>query len=190
MIGNQFRASGWGLVLAAISLLITFLSDKFIPANAGPLLFLFVNLLITLELWGLYARYVGQIGAIAKIALWVGMVGGVVAIIGSIVLWTTGGENGRSLMNNAMAVLFGGLFIFGLLALREKPMRHWNGTLALAGVWWPLIVINANVFHQVTGRWPNITFWPSFVLFLGMSFSLTLLGYVLQSSPLPKQATG
>jgi len=182
------RASGWGMVLAAISLFLTVLLDRSFPTSVGILLFLFANLLITLGLWGLYTRYAGQIGNRAKIALWVGMLGGAVAVVGNI-LWTTGGENGRTLMNNAMAVMFGGLFVFGLLALQNKSMPRGNGLPALAGLWWPLIVINANVYHQVSGRWPNVTFWPSFVLFAAMSLSLAVLGYLLQSDALPKPAT-
>lgn len=173
------RASGWGMVLAAISLLLTVLLDQSFPTSVGITLFLFAILLSTLGLWGLYARYVGQIGNVAKLALWGGMLGGAAAVVGNI-WWAIGGENGRTFMNNALAVLFGGLFVFGLLAVQEKPMPRWNGLPALAGFWWPFIVINANVYHQVTGRWPNVTFWPSFALFLGMSFFLAWLGYALQ----------
>ena len=84
-------------------------------------------------------------------------------------------------MNISMAVMFAGLFGFGLVALREKPMPHGNGLPALAGFWWPFIVIGANVYQQVTGQWLNVPFWLSFALFSGMSLCLAGLGYVLQS---------
>lgn len=181
------RISGWGMILAALCLLLTFLPDPSFWASAGSLFFLCAILLVTLGLWGLYARYREQIGGGAKAALWAGLLGGGASVVSNI-LWTSGGENGRTLMNNAMAVMFGGLFVFGLLALQNKPMPRGNGLPALAGFWWPFIVINANVYHQMTGRWPNVTFWPSLALFAGMSLSLALLGYVLQSDVLPKRA--
>ena len=91
-------------------------------------------------------------------------------------------------MNISMAVMFAGLFVFGLVALREKPMPHGNGLPALAGFWFPFIMIGAIVYHQVTGHWQNVPFWPSFALFSGMSFFLAWLGYVLQSDAPPEQA--
>ena len=105
--------------------------------------------------------------------------GGVAGVVSNI-LMTIGYEDGRSLMNFSMAVMFAGLFVFGLIALREKPMPRGNGLPALAGFWWPFIVIGANVYYQVTGHWLNVPFWSSFALFSGMSVSLAWLGYVLQ----------
>ncbi|HJW91664.1 MAG TPA: hypothetical protein VJ436_13565 [Anaerolineales bacterium] len=74
------------------------------------------------------------------------------------------------------------LFVFGLAALRNKPMRRGNGLPALAGFWWPSIVILAYVFPQVMRRLgPEVPFWLSFSLFSAMGLFLALLGYVLQS---------
>jgi len=150
--------------------------------------FLFAIILITLGLLGLRARYGEQAGNTAKMALGAGVLGGVAGVVSNI-LWTRGYENGRSLMNISMAVMFAGLFVFGLVALREKPMPHGNGLPALAGFWWPFIVIRS-MYHQVTGHWQNenVPFWLSFSLFSGMSFFLAWLGYVLQSDAPPEQA--
>jgi hypothetical protein len=60
---------------------------------------------------------------------------------------------------------------------------------ALAGFWWPLIVISANVHRQATGQLgPEIPIWLSFTIFSIMSFFLAWLGYVLQSDAPPEPA--
>lgn len=169
------RSSGWGMIVAAICLLLTFTES----AGAFPF-FLFAILLITLGLAGFYARYGEQAGNTAKIALGIGIVGGVAGVV-SFMLMAGGYENGRMLMNFSMAVMFGGLFVFGVIALKENLMPRGNGLPALAGFWFPFIVIGANVYHQLTGQWLNVPFWQSFALFAAMSFFLAWLGYVLQA---------
>ena len=198
------RLSGRGMVLAAVSLLLTFLPDPTqirvglyrifgVPTTApgfdlykpfydgvAEMPFFLAILLITVGLLGLYARYGAQVGKAAKLALGVGVLGGVAGVVSNL-LWSIGFENGRAFMNTSMAVMFAGLFVFGLVALREKPMSRGNGLPALAGFWWLFIVIEANIYHQVTGQWLNVPFWLSFALFSGMSLCLAWLGYVLQS---------
>jgi hypothetical protein len=111
-------------------------------------------------------------------------VGGAAGLVSSLSM-AMGYANGRSPMNWSMALMFAGLFVFGLGALRRKPMPRGNGLPALAGFWWPFIVIGGSVYHQVTGRWLDVPLWPSFALFLGMSFFLAWLGYALQSDAPP-----
>ena len=71
------RLSGWGMVLAAVSLLLTFL-------DVGTMPFLFAILLITLGLLGLRARYGEQAGNTAKMALGAGVLGGVAGVVSNI----------------------------------------------------------------------------------------------------------
>ena len=98
------RLSGWGLVLAAVSLLLTFLSDSQIRAGLyrifgapttassyelyqslstgnGRLPFFFTVLLIILGLLGLRARYGEQAGYAARTALGVGVWSGVASLV-------------------------------------------------------------------------------------------------------------
>jgi hypothetical protein len=85
--------------------------------------------------------------------------------------------------------MFAGLFVFGLVALREKPMRRGNGLPVLAGIVWPLIVIGSYIYPELTGARPDVPFRASFALFLAMSLSLALLGYVLRSDT-PAETVG
>ena len=166
------RLSGWGLVGAVVALLLTF-----VPVPAA---FLVAILLITIGLFGLYIRYGAQVEQVGKIALGVGMLGGLVGMVASLLL-AIGDETWRPTMTNAMAIMFVGLLAFGLMTLRVKPMRFGNGLPVLAGLTWPLIVLNAHVRHFATGQGSAVPFWLSFTLFAIMAFFLAWLGYVLQA---------
>jgi hypothetical protein len=172
------------MVLAALCLLLTFVEG----AGRFPL-FLFVILLITLGLAALFVRYGEQAGSIAKIALGIGILGGIAGAV-SCLMMTAGYLDGRYLTNICMAVMFGGLFVFGLIAHWVKPMARGNWLPALAGFWWVFIVISAYVNPQVTGRGPEVPFWASFSLFALMSLSLAALGYILQSDARQERAIG
>jgi hypothetical protein len=199
------RLSGWGMILASVSLLLTFLPEANkildslyqtfgVPATSTQhelyqslsegvrsLAFPAAILLIILGLVGLRARYGELAGNSAKLALGIGVLGGTVSLVMNV--WMVmGHENGRPLMNISMAFMFAGMFVFGLVALRKKTMPRGNGLPALAGFWWPSIVIQAYVFPQVTRQLgPEFPGWLSFTIFSIMCFFLALLGYMLQA---------
>ena len=62
-------------------------------------------------------------------------------------------------------------------------MPRGNGLPALAGFWWPFLVIQAYVYPQFIQRFlgSQIPLWFSFTIFSLMSISLATLGYVLQA---------
>jgi hypothetical protein len=199
------RLSGWGMVFAAVSLLLSWLpeDEKILdglyqtfgaPATSAQhdlfrslsegvrdLPFPVAILLITLGLVGLRARYGELAGHIAKMALGIGIFSGAVAFIFNVGM-VIGFEIERPVINISMAFMFAGLFVFGLAALRRKPMPRANGLPALAGFWWPTLMTQAYVFPQVTRPLgPVFPAWLSFTIFLAMSFFLAWLGYVLQA---------
>lgn len=176
---TYIRLSGWGLVGAAVALLLTF-----VPIPAA---FLMAILLTTAGFLGLYIRYGEQVNQIGKLALGLGVCGGVVGIVASLLL-AAGDEGWRPTMTNAMVIMFAGLLAFGLMTLRLKPMPYGNGLPILAGFMWPLIVIGANVYHLLTGQWLAVPGWLSFTLFAIMAFFLAGLGYVLQADAPPESA--
>jgi len=204
MTHSQFiRLSGWGMILAALALLLTFVTETQIQRSVQRFFgdlpsqtavnqvwgmrFLVAILLITLGLLGLRVRYGERAGDTAKLALAAGGVGGVAGVVSNL-LWTTGYEHGRALMNFFMAVMFGGLFVFGLIALRARPMPHNNGLPVLASFWWPAIWINASVSQALGYRGPEVPFWASFTMFSLMSFFLAWLGFCLQFDTPPEPA--
>lgn len=215
MTHNKFvRLSGWAMVLAAVILLFSFLPEadqildslnqtfglpatsaqhglyQIISAGVRSLIFPAAILLITLGLCGLYIRHAVQTGNSAKISLGLGIAGGVVSLVISVGI-VMGIQNVRPLMNISMAFMFAGLFVFGLAALRSRPMPRGNGLPALAGFWWPLLVIQAYVYPQLIQRLGSqVPLWFSFTIFLLMSMGLATLGYVLQAdTPKVKETT-
>jgi hypothetical protein len=177
MNANQFvRLSGWAFVLAAACLLLTFVDAPWLSAP-----FLFAIVLVTAGLLGLRARYGAQAGPGARLALDAGVAGGAAGVV-SYFLMVGGYESGRTLMNLAMAVMFGGLFGFGLIALRTRPLPRGNALPALAGVWWPGITLFAYVVAPLTGAALSVPAWLSFALFAAMSLCLAWLGVELQAS--------
>lgn len=206
------RLSGWGLVAAAVALLLSFLPEageiqaglyrivgapasaaqaglvETVTSGARWLPLPLAVLLVTIGLMGLGVRYGEAAGKWARLALAIGVLGGAAGLVINILTVTIRPVD-RPLWNSAIAVMFGGLFAFGLVALRKKPMASGNGLAALAGFWWPFFVIHSTVYFQVTGHsGPPVPFWLSFAMFSIMSASLALLGYVLQAD-LPQEET-
>ena len=194
------RLSGWAMVLAAVILLMSFLPEadqildglyqtfgqpatvaqhdlfQAITTGMRSLLFPAAILFITLGLFGLYIRYGVQTGNIAKISLGMGIAGGVVSLVSSAGM-VMGIQNVRPLMNISMAFMFAGLFVFGLAALRSRPMPRGNGLPALAGLWWPFLVIQTYVFPQVLRLLgPQVPLGFTFIIFSVISICLALLG--------------
>jgi hypothetical protein len=205
-LAKWVRLSGWALVLAAVALLLTFLpeagdiSSRISPTFGGSgaaaqiqrvavlaraLPLPLAILLITIGLLGLSVRYGEMAGRAAKAALILGVSGGVLSLV-SFGLMLLGLVDGRPAVNIAMGIMFSGLFIFGLAALRRKPMKRGNGLPVLAGVWWPVLVIQAYVFPQLTRSFmPEVPRGLSFSIFAIMSFFLAWLGYVVQAEAAP-----
>jgi len=169
------RLSGWAFVLAAACLLLTFIDAPWLNAP-----FLLAILLVTVGLLGLRARYGKRAGPGARLALDTGVTGGAAGVV-SYFLMISGYAPGRTLMNLAMAVMFGGLLVFGLIALRARPLPRGNALPALAGVWWPAITLFAYVFAPFTGA-AGVPAGVSFALFAAMSLCLAGLGLVLQAA--------
>jgi hypothetical protein len=197
------RASGWGLVLAGFALLLTFAGADDIevvwyrlfgaPTTASSQdriqlvtgafeksnLF-FVILLITLGLVGLRLRY-GEASAVARAALDVGIAGGSAALfcISGVVPALAARVEMR---NSLMALMFMGMVVFGVAALRGRLMPRGNFLPVLAGIWWPLLAFDSYVYPLGIGRLgPEVPFWFTVTIFLLISIPLGLLGTILQS---------
>lgn len=173
--------SGWSLIVAALCPLATFFPR---PESGDKLPFLFAIVLITFGLVGIRARYGEKTGNAGKIALSIGIFGGGASVV-SFLLWAGDVENARIMMNVSMGIMFGGLFVFGLIAQSVKPMPRGNWLPALAGFWWLFLVISAYVFPPVNRQ--NVPDWASLGIFLMMALFLAMLGYVLQADAQPEK---
>lgn len=192
------RLSGWGLILAAISLLLTFpeqiqtgLVKIFgTPAEivlsrywlVGWLPMFAAIFLIMMGLLGLRARFRQQASRAAQAALEIGALAGAAAAV-TYLLTVFGLLPSRHLVNIFMAVMFAGLLAFGLATGRARLLPRGNGYAVLAGIWWPLLVIDAYVFPLGTAGYfgQAIPLWFTLTIFTLISIPLALLGYALQA---------
>ncbi|MQC27447.1 MAG: hypothetical protein DWG76_08415 [Chloroflexi bacterium] len=179
------RLSGWGLVLAAVSFLLTFLTDAaeiqiwlfgiFGTKTSGAELNLYRSIsdviammpfflgvvLVILGILSLQARYGKHVRPIGSFALGAGALFGASALVGLIGMMA-GIESAGSLAMPSIALMFTGLFVFGLTAIKAKPMENGNFLPMLAGFWHPMIVFGANLNHLLTGNWLEVPGWLSF----------------------------
>ncbi len=185
MTRYQFlRVSGWGLIGAAVCLLLTFLPARAVPFGVEKAPFFIAILLITLGQLGLDLRQADRADPRARLAIRIGMAGGAAGLV-SHVAWVLEMEQGRTLMNFALAIMFAGLFGFGVMTWPARLRPSGSGWAILAGLWWPLIMLSSYLYHRATGQWLSVPGWLSFAMFLGMSVGLAGLGYELQASARP-----
>lgn len=137
-----------------------------------------------LGLVGLRARFGKRASRLARTVLEIGALGGAASAV-AYVLTVFGLLPSRRLTNISMAVMFAGLLVFGLAGRRERLLPGGNGYAVLAGLWWPLIVIDAYVIplgvRSTFG--PEIPLWFTLTIFSLISIPLALLGYALQADP-------
>ena len=90
-----------------------------------------------------------------------------------------------------MFALFTGLFLFGIDAIRKKPMTRWNAVPLLTGIWFPILGLMAILLNLIgvdTSSSGNGDFlWIISVIFVVIG--TMVLGYLLQSDVPEKPVT-
>lgn len=91
-----------------------------------------------------------------------------------------------------MFALFTGLFLFGIDAIRKKPMPRWNAVPLLTGIWFPILgsmAILLNLIGVDTSSGNGDFLWMISLIFVVIG--TMVLGYLLQSDvpDKPLQAT-
>lgn len=188
---NFIRLSGWSLMLGAITFFLFVLAiylennvyDPFRRFQAFSEISLMVSIwatpvLLAVGMSGLRTRYGGEVGSFGKNILLLGAIAGPATnIIG--VYATSRVDWGWILLYSGNVVLLACLTIFGILALRVKPLPRWNGLPLIAGIWYPAFFIMFLII-QAFG-WDGSP-EPIFVA-AGMlqTIALGVLGYILQA---------
>lgn len=185
------RLSGWSLMLGAITLFLFLIGiyleyevyDPFRRFQAFNEYSLLVSVwatpvLFAVGLLGLRARYGSPVGSFGKSILLLGAIAGpAINIIG--VYATSRVDWGWILLFTGNAVLLACLTVFGVLALRVKPLPRWNGLPLFAGIWYPAL-FSMTFIIQAFG-WDGSP-EPVFVTAVGLqSIALGVLGYILQA---------
>jgi hypothetical protein len=186
------KSSGWFFIAGAFAF-ITILtgSDPItIPGSEISAILLAVGLL------GLRARYGERVGGFARNILLLGASGPLLLVIfiamglSGIVTVTQVNEGLWVLLFGGPAISLLGLTLFGLAALRSKPMPRLNWLPVLAGIWYPVTYVLFSVYDiSHKGIFPD-QYLPALVLMVVIQFlALCMLGFILVNDSPKELAT-
>lgn len=191
---EDIRRAGWALILGAISFVFgVFLAISEYGDGDWSLLALlslvFVSLpLLVFGVLGLRNRYGEKVGGFGKNILLVGAIlGPVTSVLGFFgmaidPLWF--------MIYAGPAVLFICLTLFGVAALRTKPVPRGNGLPVIAGLSYPAMLIFYIISSVMTGDWtsssvPDVLY---IILITIQGIALLALGYLLKAD-VPEEKT-
>jgi hypothetical protein len=193
------RLSGWALVLAAVTLVAGFgigggetsYSDPLGGRDGfyeyGQLILVPASMLLfTIGMIGLRARFGPGSGRLGNIGLVIAIAGGAAAFLTSIplfALWVVYEGMWWTIWISSMLALFTGLFLFGIDAIRKKPMPRWNAVPLLTGIWFPILGLMAILLNllgvDTTSSGNGDFLWIFSLIFVVIG--TMVLGYLLQS---------
>ena len=184
---ESIKRSGW-LFVAASFAFITILTASDPIAFPGSVV---SGILLAVGMSGLRAAYGERVGSFGRGMLLLGMLGPVlwVVVMASMALiysssnLTEADVDARSLW----IVIFGGpvisllgLTLYGLAALRSKPMPRLNWLPVFTGIWYPVTYVLYTIYDiSYKGLFPD-QYLPALVLMVVIQFlALCILGFVL-----------
>lgn len=190
------KLSGWALMLAAIALISGFSvaggetayedplggSDGFY--EYGQLILIPASLfLYTIGVGGMLARYGSASGGLGKMGLVVATIGAALSFLGSIPLYALLAQWMGPWWNIMIYSLMGmliGLSLFGVAALRTKPLGKWNALPLLTAIWFPLLFLIAGSLGYLGNDTTGIEDYMALVALIFMIAGSIGLGYILQ----------
>jgi hypothetical protein len=179
------KSSGWAFVAGAFAF-ITLLSGSDPIAIPGSVV---SAILLAVGMSGLRSAYGEHAGSLGRSMLLLGMLGPVlwVIAIASMAITVTETQVTEGLwvllfVGPAISLL--GLTLFGLTALRSKPMPRLNWLPVFAGIWYPVTYTLFSVYDiSHKGVFPD-QYLPALVLIVVIQFlALCLLGFILVIDP-------
>jgi hypothetical protein len=188
------KKSGWAFIAGAFAFL-TILSGSDPIAIPGSEI---AAILLTVGLLGLRARYGEYVGDFGRNMLLLGASGPLLLVI-VIAMGLSGILTETQITKGLWVLLFGGpaitllgLTLFGLAALRSKPMPRLNWLAVFAGIWYPVTYVLFSVYDiSHKGVFPD-QYLPELVLMVVIQFlALCILGFVLiNDSPMEMATAG
>jgi hypothetical protein len=187
------RLGGWSLILGALTFSLFFLGvylennvyDPFRHFQAFSEFSLQAGIWVTpillgVGMLGLRTRYGDKVGGFGKNILLLGAISGIaVNLLGAVLASKT--EWGWLLLYTGNGVLLACLAIFGVIALRVKPLQRWNVLPLLAGIWYPTLFLIAVIYIMAMNQpMPNALNQFSLVDIL-QGIMLIMLGFELQA---------
>lgn len=184
------KKSGWAFIAGAFAFM-TLLSDSDPIAIPGSVV---SAILLAVGMSGLRAAYGERAGSFGRSMLLLGMLGPVLLFISIVsmigrVTETQVNEGLWVLIFVGPAISLLGLTLFGLAALRSKPMPRLNWLPLFAGIWYPVTYALFSVYDiSHKGKFPD-QYLPALVLMVVIQFlTLCILGFVLISNSTQEMA--
>lgn len=183
---ESIKLSGWFFVAGAFAF-ITILSSSYAIQNPGSVL---SSMLLTVGMSALRSAYGERAGSFGRSMLLLGMLGPVIwfIVIASMGLMHSLGKLTETHVREGLWVLLFigpaisllGLALFGLTALRSKPMPRLNWLPLLAGIWYPVAYVLFSIYDiSHKGVFPHQSI-PAIVLTVVIQFiTLCILGFTL-----------
>jgi hypothetical protein len=180
------RFSGWAFILGGFAFIISLPTDSLAWSVIS-------SILLATGLLGLRARYGEKAGGFGKSILLIGVIGAVVLymVLASMAIMYYSGVQSVTLLhaveNGLWILIFGGpavlllaLTLFGLAALRSKPMARLNWLPVFAGIWYPVwYFFMAGYLFTNNGEYPAQYQTGFYMLFLIQFIALCVFGAFL-----------
>jgi hypothetical protein len=194
------KLSGWALMLAGIVLIAgfsvgggeTFYDDPLGGFDGfyeyGQLILIPAGLfLFTFGMAGLLFRYRDSSGGLGKMGLVIAVIGSGLSFISAILLYAMIAPWMGPWWNFMLISFVGmlvGLSLFGISALRTKPLVRWNALPLLTAVWFPLL-LPIQIIVVSSGGEPDSMDYYALVAVLFWVVGSIGLGYLLQKDSQP-----
>ena len=186
------KLSGWGFILGGFCFAA-------ILTGSDPIAFsglVMSSILLAVGMLGLQACYDEKTGGFGRNILLVGVIAAILPYIGLAVLaFLTSGvqlvEKGFwILMFGGPAMELLGLTLFGLSALRWKPLHRMNWMPVFAGIWYPAVYFFlASYLFTHPGEYPEQYHAIFQIIFLIQFFALCVFGSLLLTHATRETAT-
>jgi hypothetical protein len=189
-MSKSIKSSGWAFILGGFSF-ATILTGSDPIAFSGSLI---STILLAVGMLGLRGHYDEKAGGLGRNILLIGVIATVLFYIGLAslaVLSSSGTIPGDQLAAKGLWILiFGGpavallgLTLFGLSALRRKPLHRLNWLPVFAGIWYPAVYFFlAGYLFTHDGEYPGQYHAAMQMIFLIQFLALCVFGAVLNDT--------
>jgi hypothetical protein len=193
---QTIKLSGWAFILASFGFIA--ILNEAITISRGALVV--SSILLAIGMLGLRAGYGDRIGGFGRAMLLLGVLGLALVLVGVGVLNRLQPmiQIGNARIETWFLFYFGpaigllGLALYGLAALRRKPMAGLNWLPLATGVWYPAIYSFFFVYYAAhVADWHSIEpiFWVVILTMVIQFASLCLFGFVLSAGTREEMAT-
>lgn len=174
------KRSGWAFIAGAVAFIsiLTGSDPIAIPGSVAS------AILLAVGMSSLRKGYDERVGRLGMNMLLLGSYGPALWVIGLAFMAFMGEEAVNQglwvLLFVGPAISLLGLTLFGLTALRSKPMPRLNWLPVVAGIWYPVTYVLFSIYDiSQKGVFPE-QYLPQLVLMMGIQFlALCILGFVL-----------